>query len=186
MQSVQFPNRPSPSCTPGVKRETSSMPMRGVRTCGTFRFVLVAWLPIMTNAKGLFMSASAANQNMDSLSRYLQAAQRACSAPWNLSTSPDHIDAVAIQSVADSNGALYAAALDRMLPALACVPHLWLGTVIPRAKDVYCGQAVFNSTFVASAVEASAAAGRALIQRYPRLKFSWSVIGWGDGWGRYM
>ena len=121
------------------------------------------------------MSASAANQNTESLSRYLQAAQRACSAPWNLSTSPDHIDAVAIQSVSDPNGELYADALDRMLPSLACIPQLWLGTVIPRAKDVYCGQVVFNSTFVASAVEASAAAGRAIIQRYPGLKFSWSA-----------
>ena len=127
-------------------------------------------------SKGLFMSAASANESTVALEAYLQSARRSCSSPWNVSTSPFHISSIAIQSVAGEDGALYDAALQRMLPALSCVPQLFVGTTIPRAADVYCGQVVYNQTFQREAIAESAAAARAFVARFPDAPpFSWYI-----------
>ena len=135
-------------------------------------------LSLSAASKGLFMSAAAANASDVALQEYLRAAALACgSAPYNLSTSPQHISSVAVQAVADTDGALYTAALDRMMPALARFPQLYVGTSIPRGADFYCAD-VLNASFVSEAVEASAAAARAFVGRYAPLlpaSFAWYV-----------
>ena len=112
-------------------------------------------LSLCSASKGLFMSAASANASDSTLQAYLQTAALACRPPWNISTSPQFLSSVAIQAVGDVRGSLYGAALDRMVPALACVPQLYVGTSIPRGDDFYCGD-VLNSSFTAHAVGASA------------------------------
>ena len=143
--------------------------------------VLSAAALLVSASKGLFMSAAAANASGPALEDYLRCAEMACAqAPWNLSTSPQHIISVAIQSVGDGGGergVLYVAALDRLLPALRCVPALYVGTTIPVGRDVYCGD-VLNATFTAAAVETSAAAARAFVDRYGAMLpagFAWYI-----------
>ena len=139
--------------------------------------LFTAILPLATASKGLFMSAASANESAKALDAYLQAASFACSSPWNVTTSPFSITSVAIQSVADpESGALYDGALERMLPALSCVPQLFVGTTIPRAADFYCGQVVFNKTFTSRAIAASEAAARAFVARFPNAPpFAWYI-----------
>ena len=135
-------------------------------------------LSLSASSKGLFMSAAAANASDIALQEYLRAAALACgSAPYNLSTSPQHIGSVAVQAAADTDGALYAAALDRMMPALARFPQLYVGTSIPRGADFYCAD-VLNTSFVSAAVAASATAARAFVDRYAPLlpaSFAWYI-----------
>ena len=149
---------------------------RHTRLCSWLWLCLALLAQPMTASKGLFMSAASANASDVTLQAYLQSAKLAChTTPWNLSTSPDHITSVAIQAVGDVHGELYAAALDRLIPALGCVPRLYIGTSIPRGNDVYCGDVVQNASFVQRAVEASAAAARAFVQRYPNATFDWYI-----------
>ena len=114
------------------------------------------------------MSAAAGNASDSALEAYLQSVKLACHAtPWNLGSSPEHITSVAIQAVGDVHGKLYTSALDRLIPALGCVPRLYIGTSIPRSNDLYCGDVVNNASFTQGAIEASAAAARAFVERYP-------------------
>ena len=131
--------------------------MAMIRMIKALLLVLSAVPPLSSAATGLFMSAAVANASDAAMGQYLRTAAMACTAPWNISTSPQHVASVAIQSVGDGGdvgagvgvgaGALYAAALDRMLPALHCVPTLYVGTTIPRGLDFYCGD-VLNATCV--------------------------------------
>ena len=135
-------------------------------------------LSLSAASKGLFMSAAAANASDVALQEYLRAAALACgTSPYNLSTSPQHVGSVAVQAVADTDGALYAAALDRMMPALVRFPQLYVGTSIPRGADFYCAD-VLNASFVSEAVEASATAALAFVDRYAPLlpaSFAWYI-----------
>lgn len=134
-------------------------------------------LSLCSASKGLFMSAASANASDSTLQAYLQTAALACRPPWNISTSPQFLSSVAIQAVGDVRGSLYGAALDRMVPALACVPQLYVGTSIPRGDDFYCGD-VLNSSFTAHAVGASAKAARAFVARYAAAlpsSFAWYI-----------
>jgi hypothetical protein len=132
---------------------------------------------LTTASKGLFMSAAAGNASDSALEAYLQSVKLACHAtPWNLSSSPEHITSVAIQAVGDVHGKLYTSALDRLIPALGCVPRLYIGTSIPRGSDLYCADVVNNASFTQGAIEASAAAARAFVERYPAAQpFDWYI-----------
>jgi hypothetical protein len=126
---------------------------------------------------GLFMSAASANASGTALEEYLRAAAFACTSPWNVSTSTQYVSSVAIQSVGDGEGGgkLYGTALNRMIPALRCIPQMYVGTTIPRSRDFYCGD-VLNSTFTARAIQSSAAAARAFVERYgATLEFAWYI-----------
>jgi hypothetical protein len=130
---------------------------------------------------GLFMSAASANVSDIALQQYLRSGHFACSAPWNISSSPSFISSVAIQSVGDgrNGGALYTTALDAMLPALQCIPQLYIGTTIPHGADFYCSD-VLNLTYTAEAIATSAAAARAFVDRYEALlveplEFAWYI-----------
>ena len=135
-------------------------------------------MALATGSKGLFMSAASANASDSALQAYLRSAALAChSSPWNLSSSPQHINSVAIQAVGDHDGIIYASALDHMIPALSCVSRIYVGTTIPRSNDFYCAD-VLNGTFVAAAVNASARAARAFIARYGDVlppSFAWYI-----------
>eukprot|EP00937_MAST-01D_sp_MAST-1D-sp2_P004132 g4132.t1 len=127
--------------------------------------------------KGLFMSATAANASQIALQEYLRAVELASRAPYNLSTSPQHINSIAIQAVANKDGALYTTALDRIIPTLVRFPRLYIGTVIPRGTDFYCAD-VLNAKFVSRAVNVSGAAARAFVDRYAPLlpgSFAWYI-----------
>lgn len=138
--------------------------------------VLVFFARVATASKGLFMSAAAANASDSALDAYLQATTLACTRPWNLSTAPEHINSVAIQAVGNEHGDLYASVLDQLVPALGCVPRLYIGTSIPSSNDVYCGDVVNNESFTRRAIEASATAARAFVERYPAAPpFDWYI-----------
>jgi hypothetical protein len=123
------------------------------------------------------MSAATANASDSALDAYLQAATLACNTtPWNLSTAPEHIKSVAIQAVGNEHGDLYTSALDRLVPVLRCVPRLYIGTSIPSGNDVYCGDVVNNVSFTNRAIQASATAARAFVERYPTAPpFDWYI-----------
>jgi hypothetical protein len=122
------------------------------------------------------MSAAAANESQDTLRDYLQSAARACSPPWNISSSPHYINSIAIQSIANTDGILYTTALNALLPAISCIHTLYIGTVIPRGSDTYCGQVVFNESYSNVAINASVAAAKAFVRQYPKSPaFAWYI-----------
>lgn len=127
---------------------------------------------------GLFISGGAANHTSYA-SRYVAALALAATPPFNLSSSPYHVNSIVLQSIAadDQPAALYNTAISHAISgAKAASIPLFVGTIIPHSsQDKYCSQVVLNATYVAAVVKASAAAARAFVQRYGPVHDGWYV-----------
>jgi hypothetical protein len=117
--------------------------------------------------KGLFISAPAANGTR-AAPLYAAAMAKIAEPPWNLTTSPWHINSLVLQQVSsgDDPTALYSEAIRTVIAgaAHAHVP-LFVGTAIFDAPDSYCGQ-VLNETYIQHSVNVSVRAAKAFIARF--------------------
>lgn len=117
--------------------------------------------------KGLFVSAAAANGTR-AAPLYAAAMAKIAEPPWNLTTSPLHINTLVLQQVSsgDDPESLYGDAIRTVIEgaARARVP-LFVGTAIVSAPDEYCGQ-ILNETFIEHSVNVSVAAAKAFIARF--------------------